>query len=235
MFGKFITIVILCSLPTILTAQQQPAKKSNTKNTFKTAKQKVSYTLGHNLGKKLNADGLELDYELLVQGLKDAAAKKQSPLTDEEMTMAFQKWQQEARKRVAAKNKKAGEAFLAANKKKKGVVTLDSGLQYKILKAGTGKSPKATDTVKTHYHGTLIDGTVFDSSVKRQMPATFPVNGVIKGWTEALQKMKVGAKWKLFVPADLAYGETPRPGGPIGPNATLIFEVELLAIVEDDK
>ncbi|MCH7990113.1 MAG: FKBP-type peptidyl-prolyl cis-trans isomerase [Planctomycetes bacterium] len=124
---------------------------------------------------------------------------------------------------------KKGKDFLAANKKKKGVVTLKSGLQYLVLKQGTGKKPKATDRVKTHYHGTLIDGTVFDSSVQREMPATFPVNGVIKGWIEALQLMNVGSKWKLFIPSELAYGKRGSPPK-IAPDSVLIFEIELLGI-----
>jgi FKBP-type peptidyl-prolyl cis-trans isomerase FklB len=130
---------------------------------------------------------------------------------------------------LADKNQKEGEVFLAENKKKKGVVTLPSGLQYHVITAGTGKIPKATDTVTTHYRGTLIDGTEFDSSYKRGEPASFPVNGVIKGWTEALQLMKVGSKWQLFIPSNLAYG--PQGAGQvIGPSATLIFEIELLSI-----
>jgi len=130
---------------------------------------------------------------------------------------------------LADKNQKEGEVFLAENKKKKGVITLPSGLQYQVIKEGTGKIPKATDTVTTHYRGTLIDGTEFDSSYKRGEPASFPVNGVIKGWTEALQLMKVGSKWQLFIPSNLAYGPQ-GAGQAIGPNATLIFEIELLSI-----
>ena len=128
------------------------------------------------------------------------------------------------------KNLKEGKAFLAANAKKDGVKTTATGLQYKVLKSGTGASPQKTDTVKVHYHGTLIDGTVFDSSVQRGEPITFPVSGVIPGWTEALQLMKVGDKWQLFIPSSLAYGELSPPGSKIGPNSTLLFEVELLGI-----
>jgi FKBP-type peptidyl-prolyl cis-trans isomerase len=135
---------------------------------------------------------------------------------------------EEKQKVTAEKNLKAGEAFLAENAKKEGVKTTASGLQYKVIKSGTGPSPKPTDVVKVQYHGTLIDGTVFDSSVRRNQPATFTVNGVIPGWTEALQLMKVGDKWKLFIPAKLAYGE--QGSGPIGPNIVLIFDVELLGI-----
>jgi FKBP-type peptidyl-prolyl cis-trans isomerase FklB len=146
---------------------------------------------------------------------------------------AFQKEmmakREQAGKEAGAKNKVEGEAFLAENGKKEGVVTLPDGLQYKILKEGDGAKPKATDTVTVHYRGTLISGTEFDSSYKRKEPVSFPVNGVIAGWTEALQLMKVGSKWQLFIPSTLAYGE--RGAGPdLGPNATLIFEVELISI-----
>ena len=151
----------------------------------------------------------------------------------QEVMMTFQKEQMaklnENARKLGEKNKKEGETFLAENKKKPGVVTLPSGLQYKILKEGTGRNPKATDTVVTHYRGTLLDGKEFDSSYKRGEPATFPLNGVIRGWTEALQLMKPGAKWQLFIPPQLAYGER-GAGQDIGPNATLIFEVELIAI-----
>jgi FKBP-type peptidyl-prolyl cis-trans isomerase len=134
------------------------------------------------------------------------------------------------RQQAIEKNKKAGEAFLAANKEKPGVVTLPSGLQYKILQPGSGPKPTASDSVVCNYRGTLVDGTEFDSSFKRGQPATFPVGQVIKGWTEALQLMPVGSKWELFIPSDLAYGERGTNGGPIGPNETLIFEVELVSI-----
>jgi FKBP-type peptidyl-prolyl cis-trans isomerase FklB len=147
---------------------------------------------------------------------------------------AFQKEmmakQQELAKQMGEKNKKEGEVFLAENKKKEGVKTLASGLQYKVIKAGTGKKPKATDTVTTHYRGTLVDGTEFDSSARQGKPATFQVKGVIPGWTEALQLMEEGAKWQLFIPSNLAYGERGTQGGPIGPNAALIFDIELISI-----
>jgi FKBP-type peptidyl-prolyl cis-trans isomerase FklB len=148
---------------------------------------------------------------------------------------AFQKEmmakQQELAKKLGEKNKKEGEAFLSENRKKEGIKALPSGLQYKVVKAGTGKKPKSTDTVTTHYRGTLIDGTEFDSSYRRGQPASFPVSGVIAGWTEALQLMEEGAKWQLFIPPNLAYGER-GAGSQIGPNATLIFEIELISIQE---
>jgi len=162
-------------------------------------------------------------------------------LTQEEAQAALMEVQNELRKKQQEKmqvageaNKKEGEAFLAANKAKEGIVTLPSGLEYKILKEGTGPKPTASDSVVCNYRGTLINGTEFDSSYKRGQPATFPVNGVIKGWTEALQLMPVGSKWQLFVPSSLAYAER-GAGGDIGPNATLIFEVELLSIQEKPK
>jgi FKBP-type peptidyl-prolyl cis-trans isomerase FklB len=204
--------------------------------TLKTQKDKVSYAIGLNIGKSLRKDSVDVDPAIFVRGLRDAISGAKTLLTEEEMKSVMTTLQGELRKqqeetaRAAGEiNKKAGEAFLADNKTKDGVVTLPSGLQYKIITAGTGPKPAATDSVVCNYRGTLIDGTEFDSSYKRGQPATFPVIGVIKGWTEAVQLMPVGSKWQLFVPSDLAYGD--RGAGPdIGPNATLIFEVELLSI-----
>jgi FKBP-type peptidyl-prolyl cis-trans isomerase len=197
-------------------------------------KQKTSYALGLDIATTLKRQELDVDVKVLAAGIADGLAGKPA-LTEEEQRAVIMDLQKSARARAEEKqmaaagtNLKAGEAFLAANAKKEGVKTTASGLQYKVINSGTGPSPKLTDVVKVHYHGTLIDGTVFDSSVRRNTPATFPVNGVIPGWTEALQLMKVGDKWKLFIPAKLAYGE--QGPGPIGPNATLIFEVELLGI-----
>jgi FKBP-type peptidyl-prolyl cis-trans isomerase FklB len=204
--------------------------------TLATQKDKVSYGIGMNIGKNLKRDGIDVDEALLLKGLRDGISGGKALLSEDEYraTMtALQKdlmeKQAEAAKKVSEKNRKEGEAFLAENKKKEGVVALPSGLQYKVVKAGDGKSPTAKDTVETHYRGTLIDGTEFDSSYKRGQTATFPVGGVIPGWTEALQKMKVGDKWQLFVPPELAYGGR-GAGREIGPNATLLFEVELIAI-----
>jgi len=193
-------------------------------------KQKTSYAVGLDLAAKLNRQELDLDAKAIAAGIADGFAGKPA-LTEEEQKAAImdlQKSAMEKQRAAVGTNLKAGEAFLTENAKKEGVKVTASGLQYKVIKSGTGPSPKMTDVVKVHYHGTLIDGTVFDSSVRRNTPATFPVNGVIPGWTEALQLMKVGDKWKLFIPAKLAYGEN--GPGPIGPNSVLIFEVELLGI-----
>jgi FKBP-type peptidyl-prolyl cis-trans isomerase FklB len=206
------------------------------KTELKTQKDKLSYAIGMDMGGSLKRNSIDVDIDALVKGLKDALAGGKMMMTEQEQRetlMAFQKEfqakQQEKMKALAEKNKKEGEAFLAENKKKQGIKILPSGLQYKIITEGKGASPKETDTVTVNYRGTLIDGTEFDSSYKRNEPATFPVKGVIKGWTEAIQLMKEGAKWQLFIPSDLAYGER-GAGGTIGPNATLIFEVELLKI-----
>jgi FKBP-type peptidyl-prolyl cis-trans isomerase len=203
---------------------------------LKTQKDKVSYGIGMNIGKSLKKDAIDVDADLLVKGLKDSLSGGKTLMSEEEYRAtltALQKEmmekQAEAAKVLAEKNKKEGEAFLTENGKKEGVVTLPSGLQYKVIVSGAGKTPKVGDTVETHYRGTLIDGTEFDSSYTRGQTATFPVNGVIPGWTEALQKMREGDKWQLFVPSSLAYGER-GAGRDIGPNTTLIFEVELIAV-----
>ena len=190
----------------------------------------VSYGIGQDIGNTLKTQGLDsLNLKVLIQAIQDATLKDTSLLTKEQCNMSISNYLQQIKAEKMQKNKEAGEKFLAENKTKPGVVTLPSGLQYLILKEGTGPKPTASDKVKTHYHGTLIDGTVFDSSVDRGQPISFPVGGVIKGWTEALQLMPAGSKWRLFIPADLAYGE--RQAGPkIGPNSTLIFDVELLDI-----
>jgi FKBP-type peptidyl-prolyl cis-trans isomerase FklB len=206
--------------------------------TLKTQKDKFSYALGMKMGANLHKQSVPVDPNILARGLKDALAGGKTLLTEEEAQAAItsvqkelQKQQQEKVQVAAEANKKDGEAFLAANKIKEGVVALPSGLQYKILKEGTGPKPTTTDSVVCNYRGTLINGTEFDASSKHGGPATFPVTGVIKGWTEALQLMPVGSKWELFIPPDLAYGER-APGGEIGPDSTLVFEVELLSIEE---
>jgi FKBP-type peptidyl-prolyl cis-trans isomerase len=199
-------------------------------------KDKQSYAIGMNVGHSLKAQPIELDPAIVAEGLRDTLSGAKPLLTEDEVKAILTELQGELRTKQEAKmqemsgvNKKEGDAFLAANKSKEGVVALPSGLQYKILTKGTGPKPSAGDTVVCNYRGTLVNGKEFDSSYKRGQPATFPVSGVIKGWTEALQLMPVGSKWELYVPADLAYGD--RGAGPdIGPGATLIFDVELISI-----
>jgi len=198
-------------------------------------KEKISYSIGMDIGSNLKRQSIDVDPDLLAKGVRDAMSGGETLLTGEEAKETLLSLQQdlvaraqEQRRQTAEKNKKEGEAYLAANGKKNGVVTLPSGLQYKVVRSGAGPSPKATDSVETHYRGTLIDGTEFDSSYKREQTAVFPVNGVIAGWTEALQRMKVGDTWQIFLPPELAYGE--RGAGPIGPNATLVFDIELMSI-----
>jgi FKBP-type peptidyl-prolyl cis-trans isomerase FklB len=206
---------------------------------LKDQKEKVSYSIGIDIGNTLKRQMIDVNAELLNRGIRDGLSGTKPLLTEEQIkeTMsAFQKdmmaKQTAAKKAAGEKNAAEAKKFLAENKAKEGVKTTASGLQYKVLKEGTGPSPKATETVKVNYRGTTLDGTEFDSSFKRGQPASFPVNRVIKGWTEGLQLMKVGSKYQLFVPADLAYGER-GAGSDIGPNATLIFEVELLGITPE--
>ncbi len=196
---------------------------------LKDQKDKVSYSIGLNIGFNLNRQNVQINPDVLTAGIKDAIAGKPQLTTDQvkEVMTAFEKDMQQKQKAAGEKNASEGAKFIEENKKKEGVKTTASGLQYKAIKEGTGAQPKATDTVTVNYRGTLINGTEFDSSYKRGQPATFPLNGVIKGWTEGLQLMKVGSKYQFFVPPNLAYGE--RSVGPdIAPNSTLIFEVELL-------
>ena len=224
---------------------QAPAAKTSTTPSLALQKDKFSYALGMNVGTNLGANlkkqGMTVNVDLIARGLKDALAGGKTLITEDEaraVLMAvqaeFQQQQRERTKQLGEANKAEGAPFLAANKAKDGVVTLPSGLQYKILTPGTGPKPAATDTVTVNYRGTLINGTEFDSSYKRGQPATFGVTGVIKGWTEALQLMPTGSKWQLVIPADLAYGEH-GAGDDIAPNATLIFEVELLSIKAPEK
>jgi FKBP-type peptidyl-prolyl cis-trans isomerase FklB len=221
------------------TAAKTPTHHATTPTplVLKTEKDKTSYAIGMNIGKSVSKNSVEIDPNIVARGIKDSIAGSKTLLTDDEAKTVMAAFQTEMRKKVedkmqeeGAKNKKEGGAFLDANKTKDGVVTLPSGLQYKVLTQGSGPKPTAQDTVECNYKGTLIDGTEFDSTAKHGgKPATFPVSGVIKGWTEALQLMPVGSNWQLFIPGDLAYGQR-GAGGVIGPNATLIFEVELLSI-----
>jgi len=265
---RILTTAVTLLAATVLSAQQTPAAKTQpaapaTKSSttsakpaaktaaaakpagalvLKTQKDKFSYALGMNLGMSLHKQSVEVDPNILAQGMKAALTGGKTLLTLQEAQAALMEVQNDVRQKQIAKlqaldaaNKKEGDVFLATNKTKEGVVTQPSGLQYKILKEGTGAKPTASDTVVCNYRGTLLNGTEFDSSYKRNEPATFPLNGVIKGWTEALQLMPVGSKWQLFVPSTLAYGERGTPDGTIGPGSTLIFEVELLSIQEKPK
>jgi FKBP-type peptidyl-prolyl cis-trans isomerase len=224
---QFVAIALALSLigGTAMTQKKQPT----------TQKEKVSYSIGVNIAKNFKMQGIEIDQALFIQGLKDALSGGKCIMSDQDMESTMMAFQQEMQGKAQAKQKvdgdknmKQGETFLAANKKKEGVITLASGLQYKVIKTGTGPKPAATNTVKCHYRGTLIDGTEFDSSYKRGEPTEFPLNQVIKGWTEGIQLMNTGSKFEFYIPSELAYGER-GAGGTIGPNATLIFEVELVS------
>ena len=215
--------------PTAAPATSQPL-------VLKTDKEKLSYAIGMNIGQSMKKDSLDIDPAILSRAIKDAVTGSKPAMTEEEartIVTAFRtemvKKQQAEAQKAGEVNKQAGDKFLAENKTKDGVVTLPSGLQYKVIKQGDGPKPTASDTVVTNYRGTLIDGKEFDSSYKRGQPATFPVGQVIKGWTEALQLMPVGSKWQLYIPSSLAYGDR-GAGGDIGPNSTLVFDIELLSI-----
>ncbi|MGE5683239.1 MAG: FKBP-type peptidyl-prolyl cis-trans isomerase [Bacillota bacterium] len=228
---KIVAIALLSF--SVAACQQSDIKKAD----LKTQKDKVSYSIGLDIGKTMKRQSIEVEPKALLQGIKDAIAKDSSYLlTDAEIQEVMSAWQKDMMAKQTAKlkeegekNKKEGEAFLAQNKSKDGVKTTASGLQYKVVQAGTGATPTIDDKVKCNYRGTLVNGTEFDNSYKRGEPIVFPVKGVIKGWTEALQLMKVGDKWQLFIPSDLAYGEQ-GAGQTIPPNSALIFEVELLGI-----
>ena len=203
---------------------------------LKDQKEKESYSLGYQFGHNVKAQGVDIDLDIYTSGIKDALGGKEPQMSQEEIRSTIRGLQQRLQaarqkelKEQAEKNVEEGKKFLAENQKKEGIKTLPSGLQYKVMTEGSGKTPQATDTVTVNYRGTLIDGTEFDSSYKRGQPASFKVNGVIKGWTEALQLMKEGSKWQLFIPHDLAYGER-GAGRTLPPGSTLIFEVELISV-----
>jgi|WetSurMetagenome_2_1015567.scaffolds.fasta_scaffold95179_1 FKBP-type peptidyl-prolyl cis-trans isomerase FklB len=217
-------------------AQESAVKAPAEESAFKTLKEKVSYAIGMAFGRDTKTQGIELDPDIFIRGFKDTVSGAKPAMTDEEAQMAMTAFQsemmvkkQEEMKKAGEENKKLGEAFLTENKGKEGVKTTASGLQYKIVKEGVGKKPTAQDTVSVNYKGSLVDGKEFDSSYKRNQPAVFPVSGVIPGWTEALQLMKTGSKYEVVIPSALAYGEA-GAGGVIPPNATLVFEVELISI-----
>jgi FKBP-type peptidyl-prolyl cis-trans isomerase len=221
---------------TAAAAKTTGTKTSAAAPALTTKKDKVSYAIGADLGNKLKTSSIDVDPTILTRALKDTLTGGKAAMSDDEIRATLTDLSKDLQQKQAAvakekgeKNRKEGEDFLAANKTKEGVVVLPSGLQYKILKAGDGPKPTAADTVVCNYKGTLIDGKEFDSSYKRGQPATFPVGGVIKGWTEALQLMPVGSKWQLFIPPDLAYGDR-QAGADITPGSTLLFEVELMSI-----
>ena len=192
---------------------------------------KISYALGLSIGNNFQSSGIkDLNIEDFIRGVDDVLSENSPEISYDEAKQIINDYFVKLQEEQVLLNKEAGEEFLRINKEKAGVVTLPSGLQYEILKIGDGEKPKATDKVKCHYHGTLINGTVFDSSVQRGQPATFGVSQVILGWVEALQLMEIGSKWRLYIPSELAYGER-GAGDTIGPNSTLIFDVELLDIV----
>jgi FKBP-type peptidyl-prolyl cis-trans isomerase len=240
------TVAILFTLGVTLSggafAQTPPAKpdaNAPSSDELKTQKDKASYAIGASIGRSLQRDGIDIDSNFLLRGLNDQLTGGKSLLTEDETKAVLTTVQQEARAKKEAEakalgeaNQKEGDAYLADNKTKEGVVTLPSGVQYKVEKQGEGPKPAATDTVECNYRGTLINGKEFDSSYKRGKPATFPVGGVIKGWTEVLQLMPVGSKYQVVIPGSLAYGPRPPNGSDIGPNATLLFEIELLSIKE---
>ena len=233
--------ILQVSLLSPLFAQEAPAAGGQAS----TVKDPLSYFLGISVGQQMGQSGFQLgdlNLEGLMEGFRDGIENKEPALSQSQLSevrtkiqgllQARQQEQQEVMTKQAVTNREKGTAFLAGNAKQEGVKELPGGIQYKELKAGTGPSPAPTDTVRVHYTGTLIDGTKFDSSVDRGEPATFPVNRVIQGWQNAIPKMKVGGKWMLYIPSDLAYGEQGSPSGGIGPNEVLVFEVELLGIEE---
>jgi len=218
---SFLIVISVAAAVSTTFAQETPQLKDN--------KDKVSYSFGLNVGFTFKKQNIDMNNDAFMAGFRDAMSGKDPVLSEaqvREVMSTFEKDMDQKQQAAAQKNTGEGEKYLADNKSKPGVKTTASGLQYKVLKDGTGASPKETDTVTVNYRGTLIDGTEFDSSYKRGEPATFPLNRVIKGWTEGLQLMKVGSKYQFFIPSTLAYGE--RASGQIGPNSALIFEVELL-------
>lgn len=227
---KLLMVSALCGLSGLALAGTPPVAPAMT------ASEKTSYSIGIDIGRNLKTQGITIDLKSFGQGIEDGSMGK-AALTDPEIHDALAALQKEVvekrtleQQKIATENKTKGDAFLAANKKKKGVITLPSGLQYRVITTGTGPMPTATDVITAHYRGKFTDGTEFDSSyAHNNQPVTFPVNGVIPGWSESLQKMTVGSKWEIVIPPELAYKET-GAGNKIGPNATLMFELELLSI-----
>lgn len=234
-------IIVATALAALVACKgEAETAKQETGVVLQSEDQKASYAIGMRFGEGMGRDLKELDVKAFYQGFEDGFGGKESKMTQEEMVASMNalqarkmKEQQDAQAKALEANQSEGAAYLEQNKAREGVTVTESGLQYEVITKGEGESPDENDKVNVHYHGTLPDGTVFDSSVERGEPISFPVNGVIKGWTEALQLMKVGDKWKLFIPSDLAYGA--RGAGPkIGPNQVLVFEVELLGVEKVD-
>lgn len=237
----FALIVSLLLTGAGLACAQEAEMEGAAEGTPATQVEKVSYSIGLNMGRSLQQQSVEVDVDQLTQGIRDGLSGAEAKMTDEEIQTVMQAFQQEMMQKAqqqqaeaASKNEAEGAEFLAENKEREGVMVTDSGLQYEVLEEGDGPKPSAEDQVTVHYKGTLIDGTVFDSSYDRGQPATFPLNAVIPGWTEGVQLMNVGSKYKLYIPPQLGYGAQGQ-GPTIGPNATLIFEVELLEIVEEGE
>jgi FKBP-type peptidyl-prolyl cis-trans isomerase FklB len=242
---KYLALALgLCFAAGLAQAEEKNTPKPDDKTAPKDKKDKISYSMGYNTGSNWKRNGFEtndVDLEVFMNGIRDSMFGHPAQVSEQENQELLRGLQselrtrvQEKRRQLGEKNKKEGEAFLAENKSKAGVQTLPDGLQYKVITEGTGPKPTTNDTVSVNYRGTLLDGTEFDSSFKRGQPASFRVTGVIKGWTEALQMMPVGSKWRLFIPSELAYGERGQ-GMNIGPNAVLTFEIELLSIQPQEK
>jgi FKBP-type peptidyl-prolyl cis-trans isomerase len=225
MIGRVRMVLLAASLIALATAAAAAEKKD-----LKSKRDRLSYSAGYDMAIKIKESGIDLDYDVVLQATRDVLKGRKTLMTREEVGDAIMAYRVDRKNELAEKNRKEGQAFLAANKQKDGVVTLPSGLQYKVLKEGTGKAPGPEDVVTVQYRGTLIDGSEFDSSYMRSQPSTFALNQVVRGWTEGLQLMKEGGKAQLVIPPDLGYGERGTPGGPIGPDAVLIFEIELLSV-----
>jgi FKBP-type peptidyl-prolyl cis-trans isomerase FklB len=224
----YITLMLLGGVFFFVSCQTRLADVS-----LKSELDSVSYCIGLSIGSNLKSSPMkEINYLAMAKGMEDGFGNDTGTIDPYEANRIISVYLQRLENEQTVKNSQSGKEFLEQNKNKSGVITLESGLQYRVIREGTGPKPKLTDNVTVHYHGTLIDGTVFDSSVDRGQPASFPVNGVIQGWQEALQLMPVGSKWELFIPSELAYGNRPMPGSKIGPNSVLIFEVELISINE---
>lgn len=237
---SFVVMAMLCLISTgVACAQSEESTEGSTGEALDSLEKRASYAIGMNMAQGMKSQDVPIDLDLLIQGLQDAFAGEDTRLSPEEMQQALQQFQQmmvqqqqEARAAQGESNKQEAETFFAENKEKEGVVTTDSGLQYLVMEEGDGPKPTTEDRVTVHYKGTLLDGTEFDSSYNRGQPATFPVNGVIPGWQEAIPLMSVGSKYKLWIPPELAYGAQGQ-GPVIGPNQALVFEVELLGIEEE--